>query len=89
VRGRVLIPLVAVGALIFVGFIQVDQIIYSIALYLGLTSLAATQLPTYQWIPLIANIALVTLLLALIPLRTRSEWRGHGAYLGFMVSLFS
>jgi protein-S-isoprenylcysteine O-methyltransferase Ste14 len=88
-RGRVIIPLVAVGALIFVGFIQVDQIIYSIAVYMGLTSLATDRIPTGQWGIALANIALVTLLLALIPLRTKSEWRGHGAYMGFMVSLFS
>ncbi len=88
-RGRVVIPLVAVGALIFVGFIQFDQILYSIAAYMGLTSLSVDRIPTGLWTLAAVNIVLTGMLLALIPLRTRADWRGHGAYLGFMISLFT
>ena len=89
---KVVPALAAIVALIIVGLVQFDQIVASVATDLGLASLqkiAGQPLPRDFWGVAIVNILLVSLFLFLTPVRIRDSWRSHGAYLGFMVSLFS
>jgi protein-S-isoprenylcysteine O-methyltransferase Ste14 len=89
---RIILALAAIVALIIVGLGAFDQIVASIAVYLGLGSLATitgTPLPRDLWLIAVFNIALVTLFVFLTPVRIRQSWKAHGAYVGFMVSLFS
>lgn len=91
-RAKIVFGMTAMVALIIVGVLQFDQIVASIMVYTGGASLeriAASELPHGLWFPLILNIVLVALFLAFIPVRMRGSWRAHGAYLGFMVSMFS
>ena len=92
VRGKILLPMAAIVALVIVGVLQFDQIVASLMVYTGGASLeriVASELPRGLWLPLILNIVLVALFLALIPVRVRGSWKSQGAYLGFMVSMFS
>jgi protein-S-isoprenylcysteine O-methyltransferase Ste14 len=89
---RVILALVAIVGLIIVGLGAFDQIVASVAVYLGLASLtriAAAPLPRDLWLIALFNILLVSLFVFLTPVRTKESWKSHGAYLAFMVSLFS
>ena len=93
VSNKKIVPaLAAIVALIIVGLVQFDQVVASVATYLGLASLqkiVGQPLPRNFWGVAIVNILLVSLFLFLTPVRIKDSWRSHGAYLGFMVSLFS
>src|SRR2546425_10053471 len=89
---RIILALVAIVGLIIVGLGAFDQIVASIAVYLGLASLtriAAAPLPRDLWLIALFNILLVSLFVFLTPVRPRESWKSHGAYVAFMVSLFS
>jgi protein-S-isoprenylcysteine O-methyltransferase Ste14 len=89
---RVILALVAIVGLIIVGLGAFDQIVASVAVYLGLASLtriSAAPLPRDLWLIALFNILLVSLFVFLTPVRTKESWKSHGAYVAFMVSLFS
>lgn len=89
---RIVAALGAIIALIIVGVTQFDQIVASVYLYLGRASLEGIlgrRLPRDLWSVVLLNILIVSSFLFLVPMRIRGSWRAHGAYLGFMVSLFS
>jgi len=91
---RTVAALAAIVALIIVGVTQFDQIVLSVTLYLGGASLEGIMgrgLSRYHdlWSLVLLNILIVSSFLFLVPMRVRGSWRAHGAYLGFMVSLFS
>jgi protein-S-isoprenylcysteine O-methyltransferase Ste14 len=90
---RILLALAAIVALIIVGLAAFDQIVASVAVYLGLGNLAkitSAPLPRDYWTTyVLLNIFLVLLFLFLVPLRAKGSWQAHGTYVGFMVSLFA
>src|SRR3989475_6195154 len=83
--------LAAIVSLIIVGLYQFDQIEASVyAYYYGaIPHIATSPVPSAFWTIALLNIFLVTLFLALSPVRIKESWKPHGAYLGFMISLFS
>ena len=90
---RVLPALAAIVALIIVALVTFDQIVASVAVYMGLANLGkivSSPLPRDYWTTFfLLNLFLVTLFLFLVPVRTKGSWQAHGTYLGFMVSLFA
>jgi len=89
---RTVAALAAIVALIIVGVTQFDQIVASVYVYLGAASLEKIMggpLPRNLWSVVLLNILIVSSFLFLVPMRMHGSWRAHGAYLGFMVSLFS
>jgi protein-S-isoprenylcysteine O-methyltransferase Ste14 len=88
---RLLAALAAIVALIIVGLYQLEQIEASIYAYLGgsVSENGAGPVPQGYWIIAIVNILLVAMFLALTPVRLKQSWKAHGAYMGFMISLFS
>lgn len=91
-RLKILLPLAGVVALIIFGMIMFDQIVATVGVFIGranLERILSYPLPRGYWHIAILNIIIVALFLALIPVRLKSSWRAHGAYLGFMVSMFS
>jgi len=91
---RTVAALGAIVAAIIVGVTQFDQIVLSVTLYLGGASLEGIMsrgLSRYRdlWSLVLLNILIVSSFLFLVPMRVRGSWRAHGAYLGFMVSMFS
>src|SRR2546430_15113252 len=83
--------LAAIVSLIIVGLYQFDQIEASIyAYYYGaIPNIATSPVPSAFWTIALLNIFLVALFLALSPVRIKESWKPHGAYMGFMISLFS
>jgi protein-S-isoprenylcysteine O-methyltransferase Ste14 len=83
--------LAAIVSLIIVGLYQFDQIEASIyAYYYGaIPHIATSPVPSAFWTIALLNIFLVALFLALSPVRIKESWKPHGAYMGFMISLFS
>jgi protein-S-isoprenylcysteine O-methyltransferase Ste14 len=86
----------AMVALIIVGVYQLNQIIASVTLYVAmfmgeesLETIMGTPVPRDLWSLVILNLLLVSLFLVLVPWKPTGSWRGHGAYMGFMVSMFS
>jgi len=51
--------------------------------------ITSSPVPRGLWSVALLNILLVALFLALAPVRTKGSWKAHGAYMGFMISLFS
>ena len=91
---RIVAALLALVAAIIVGVTQFDQIVLSVTLHLGGASLEGIMgrgLSRYHdlWFLVLVNILIVSSFLFLVPMRVRGSWRAHGAYLGFMVSMFS
>ena len=88
---RLLLGYAAIVALIFVGLYQFDQIVASIYAYAygSFPVIEGTSLEFNRWSVAVLNIVLVGLFLALVPLRVKGSWKAHGAYMGFMVSLFA
>ncbi|HYV08709.1 MAG TPA: isoprenylcysteine carboxylmethyltransferase family protein [Thermoplasmata archaeon] len=89
---KIVLALAAIVGLIIVGLSAFDQIVASVAVYLGLASLTkitGAPLPRDLWLIALFNILLVTLFLFLTPVRIKDAWKSHGAYVAFMVSLFS
>ena len=89
---RTVAALAAIVALIIVGVTQFDQIVASVYVYLGAASLEKIMggpLPRNLWSVVLLNILIVSSFLFLVPMRMHGSWRAHGAYMGFMVSLFS
>ena len=89
---RTVAALAAIVAAIIVGVTQFDQIVASVYVYLGAASLERIMgrpLPRDYWSLVLLNILIVSSFLFLVPMRVRGSWRAHGAYLGFMVSMFS
>ena len=83
--------LAAIVSLIIVGLYQFDQIEASVyAYYYGaIPHIATSPVPSAFWTIALLNIFLVALFLALSPVRIKESWKPHGAYMGFMISLFS
>jgi len=88
---RLLLGYAAIVALIFVGLYQFDQIMASIYAYAygSFPVIEGTSLEFNRWLVVVLNIVLVGLFLGLVPLRVKGSWKAHGAYMGFMVSLFA
>jgi len=91
---RIVAALAAIVAAIIVGVTQFDQIVLSVTLHFGggsLEGIVGRGLSDYRylWSLVLLNILIVSSFLFLVPMRVRGSWRAHGAYLGFMVSLFS
>jgi methanethiol S-methyltransferase len=88
---RLLAALAAIVALIIVGLYQLEQIEASILAYLygRVSGNGAGPVPQGYWTIALVNIVLVTLFLALSPVRIKQSWEAHGAYMGFMISLFA
>jgi protein-S-isoprenylcysteine O-methyltransferase Ste14 len=90
---RILLALAAIVGLIIVGLGAFDQIVASVAVYLGLGNIAkitSAPLPRDYWTSyVLLNIFLVLLFLFLVPVRVKGSWKAHGTYVGFMVSLFA
>ncbi len=88
---RLLLGYAAIVALIFVGLYQFDQIVASIYAYANgaFPTITSSPLPRDFWTIALLNILLVALFLGAAPLRLRESWEAHGAYMGFMVSLFA
>ncbi len=84
--------LAAIVALIIVGVTAFDQIVASVYMYLGAASLEKIMggpLPRNLWFVVVLNILIVASFLFLVPMRIKGSWKAHGAYVGFMVSLFT
>lgn len=86
----------AMVALIIVGVLQLNQIIASVYFYVGillgsadLAAFGRATLPRNEWTILLVNVLLVATFLFLVPWKPKGSWRSHGAYMGFMVSLFT
>lgn len=81
----------AIVALIFVGLYQFDQVVASIYAYAYgyFPTIVNSPVPRDLWTIALLNVLLVALFLGLAPLRLRESWEAHGAYMGFMVSLFA
>ncbi len=89
---RIVPALAAIVALIIVGLLQFDQIVASVIVHLGGASLErimGAPLPRGLWSIALVNVLIVALFLFLLPVKIEASWRAHGAYLGFMISLFS
>jgi len=89
---RIVAALLALVAAIIVGVTQFDQIVASVTVYLGGASLERIMghpLPRDYWSLVLLNIIIVSSFLFLVPMRVHGSWRAHGAYLGFVVSMFS
>jgi protein-S-isoprenylcysteine O-methyltransferase Ste14 len=88
---RLLAALAAIVALIIVGLYQLEQIEASIYAYLSgsVSGNGAGPVPQGYWTIALVNILLVTMFIALTPVRIKQSWKAHGAYMGFMISLFS
>ena len=93
ISNKKMVPaLAAIVALIIFGLVNFNQIVASVAIYLGMASLqkiVGFPLPRDYWVIAIVNILIVSMFLFLTPVRIKETWRSHGAYLGYMVSLFS
>ncbi|MEK6810183.1 MAG: isoprenylcysteine carboxylmethyltransferase family protein, partial [Candidatus Thermoplasmatota archaeon] len=55
----------------------------------SLEGIMGVPLPRNYWSLVLLNILLVSSFLFLVPVRVQGSWKAHGAYLGFMVSMFS
>ncbi len=89
---RIILAFAAIVGLIIVGLTAFDQIVASVAVYVGLgslTKITGAPLPRNLWLIALFNILLVTLFVFLTPVRTKDSWKSHGTYVAFMVSLFS
>ena len=89
---RIILAFAAIVGLIIVGLTAFDQIVASVAVYMGLgslTKITGAPLPRNLWLIALFNILLVTLFAFLTPVRTKDSWKTHGTYVAFMVSLFS
>src|SRR5881396_1184577 len=88
---RLILAFAAIVGLIFVGLYQFDQIVASVYAYFygSFPKIVSSPVPQNLWVIALLNIVLVSLFLALAPMRVRGSWKAHGAYVGFMVSLFS
>src|SRR5437867_4387758 len=89
---RITLAFAAIVGLIIVGLTAFDQIVASVAVYMGLgslTKITGAPLPRNLWLIALFNILLVTLFVFLTPVRTKDSWKTHGTYVAFMVSLFS
>ncbi len=88
---RLIAAFAAIVALIIIGLYQFDQIVASIYAYFygAFPVITASPVPQGLWTIALFNILLVALFLALSPVRIKESWKAHGAYMGFMISLFS
>src|SRR2546428_12098383 len=88
---RIIAAMAAIVSLIIVGLYQFDQIVASIYAYFygELPRITSSPVPSGLWTAALLNIFLVGLFLALSPVRIQESWKAHGAYMGFMNSLFS
>lgn len=91
-NARILAAMAAMVSLIIVGLLNFNQIIAGVILHLGgasLEGIMSRPAPRDLWSLVLLNTLLVSLFLVLVPWRPKGSWRGHGAYAGFMISLFS
>lgn len=89
---RIVVAMASIVALIIVGLLMFDQIAASVIMYLGGASLAELMtgpVPRDRWTVATLNLLLVSLFLFLVPWKLKGSWRAHGAYMGFMVSMFT
>jgi len=88
---RIIAALAAIVSAIIIGLYQFDQIIASIYAYFygAFPRITSSPLPSGRWSVALLNVLLVALFLALAPVRAKGSWKAHGAYMGFMISLFS
>src|SRR2546425_1752831 len=88
---RIIAAMAAIVSMIIVGLYQFDQIVASIYAYFygRLPFISSAPVPSGLWTVALLNIFLVALFLALSPVRIKESWKAHGAYMGFMISLFS
>src|SRR5437667_11006704 len=88
---RIIAALAAIVSAIIIGLYQFDQILASVYAYFygAFPRITSSPLPQGRWTVAILNILLVALFLALSPVRIKESWKAHGAYMGFMISLFS
>src|SRR2546427_391410 len=88
---RIIAAMAAIVSLIIVGLYQFDQIVASIYAYFygAFPRITSSPVPSGLWTVALLNIFLVGLFLALSPVRIKESWKAHGAYMGFMISLFS
>jgi len=88
---RIIAAMAAIVSMIIVGLYQFDQVVASIYAYFygALPRITSSPVPSGLWTVALLNIFLVALFLALSPVRLKESWKAHGAYMGFMVSLFS
>src|SRR5207245_11710167 len=88
---RIIAAMAAIVSLIIVGLYQFDQIVASLyaCFYCAFPRISSFPVPSGLWTVALLNIFLVGLFLALSPVRIKESWKAHGAYMGFMISLFS
>ena len=88
---RIIAAMAAIVSLIIVGLYQFDQVVASVYAYFygAFPRITSSPVPSGLWTVALLNIFLVGLFLALSPVRIKQSWKAHGAYMGFMVSLFS
>ncbi|TLZ83941.1 MAG: isoprenylcysteine carboxylmethyltransferase family protein [Methanobacteriota archaeon] len=88
---RIIAAMAAIVSLIIVGLYQFDQVVASIYAYFygAFPRITSSPVPSGLWTVALLNIFLVGLFLALSPVRLKESWKAHGAYMGFMISLFS
>jgi len=88
---RIIAALAAIVSAIIIGLYQFDQIVASVYAYFynRLGFISSSPVPSGRWTVALLNIFLVALFLALSPVRIKESWKAHGAYMGFMISLFS
>lgn len=88
---RIVAALAAIVSAIIIGLYQFDQIVASVYAYFynRIGFISSSPLPRGLWTVALLNILLVALFLALAPVRLKESWKAHGAYMGFMISLFS
>src|SRR6266705_5020981 len=88
---RIIAAMAAIVSLIIVGLYQFDQVVASVYAYFygAFPRITSSPVPSGLWTVALLNIFLVGLFLALSPVRIKQSWKAHGAYMGFMVSLFA
>src|SRR2546428_13086572 len=89
---RIILAFAAIVGLIIVGLTAFDQIVASVAVYMGLgslTKITGAPLPRNLWLIELFNILLVTLFVFLTPARTKHSCKSHATSLAFMFSLLS
>jgi protein-S-isoprenylcysteine O-methyltransferase Ste14 len=86
---RLLTGVALIGAALAVTFLAVGVNHSLIVLTTGRVDEGALTIARGRWEWVAASIALFLVFLLLIPLRLKQDWRSHGIYVAFVVSLFA
>lgn len=88
-RGNLLSILALIGVALAVAFLFIGVGHSLIVLTSGRVSESALTIQRGRWEWVAASIAVFLAFLALIPVRLKRDWRSHGIYAAFVISLFA